>query len=81
MDNYVAGPTNRVSSEKKGSDRMAGEIKDTRRTKITREPVSVQKDPEGAKDEKNKEDSGVFGRLAKKAGKGAVKGVAKELSK
>ena len=61
---------------------MPRKIKSTRSAKTTKKPVTVKKDsdaPEGAKSQE--EDSGIFAKLAKKAGKGAAKGAAKELLK
>jgi hypothetical protein len=61
---------------------MPRKIKSTRSAKTTKKPVTVKQDsdaPKGANSQK--EDSGVFAKLAKKAGKGAAKGAAKELLK
>ena len=67
---------------KERDDQMPKKTKSTKSTKTTRKPVTVKKDPDAAESAKGQEeDSGVFAKLAKKAGKGAAKGAAKELLK
>ena len=61
---------------------MPRKMKSTKSAKTTRKPVTVKKDSDATKGAKDQEeDSGVFGKLAKKVGKGAAKGAAKELLK
>jgi hypothetical protein len=61
---------------------MPRKMKSTKSAKTTRKPVTVKHDPDAAKSANDQEEnSGVFAKLAKKAGKGAAKGAAKELLK
>ena len=60
---------------------MPRKMKSTTNAKTTRKPVTVKKESDAAKSAKSKDDSGVFAKLAKKAGKGAAKGAAKGLLK
>ena len=61
---------------------MPRKVKSTTNAKTTRKPVTVKKESDVTKGVKSQdEDSGVFAKLAKKAGKGAAKGAAKGLLK
>lgn len=61
---------------------MPRKMKSTKSAKTTEKPVTVKKDSDTTNGTKSQEeDSGVFAKLAKKAGKGAAKGAAKELLK
>ena len=60
---------------------MPRKMKSTTSAKTTRKPVTVRKESDATKSVKSQEDSGVFAKLAKKAGKGAAKGAAKGLLK
>ena len=60
---------------------MPRKMKSTTSAKTTRKPVTVKQESDATKSAKGQEDSGVFAKLAKKAGKGAAKGAAKGLLK
>ena len=66
---------------KEKSKHMGRKIKTTRKQKGAAKLTAAKKEPATTKSEKGGEGWGPIGTVAKKAGKGAVKGAAKELLK
>jgi hypothetical protein len=60
---------------------MARKVRSIRKQKGATKPTAVKKEPAATKSEKGDEGWGPVGTVAKKVGKGAVKGAAKEILK